>query len=209
MQSDFAILVVDMLEGFTRIGSLSSTRVASLIPKQEHFIEQIAKKHTADLYFACDAHMQNDPELKIMPIHCLKGTEEACIVPELLSAVVKHRFPYKIIDKTTYSAFFGTNFEQEAMKYRDWIVFGCVTDICIAANVAELMYRDRNVYVVRDLIDTYDVDEETAKAHGVGVHDAEQVNKFYFEHYFPNVLGAKVVSSSNMLSQVVLGNSGL
>lgn len=203
MQTEFAVLVVDMLEGFTRIGSLSSPRVASLIPKQKDFIDQIAQKGMApDLYFACDAHMQSDPELKIMPMHCLKGTEEACIVPELLSSVVKNKLPYHIIDKTTYSAFFGTNFGHEVMKYRDWIVFGCVTDICIAANVAELMYRGRNVHVVRDLIDTYDVDEETAKNHGIGSHDAEQVNKFYFEHYFPSVLGAKVVYSSDLISRI-------
>jgi len=35
------ILIVDMLEGFTRIGPLSSPRVEALLPKQVKFLESI------------------------------------------------------------------------------------------------------------------------------------------------------------------------
>ena len=79
---------------------------------------------------------------------------------------------------------------------QEWIVIGCVTDICVDANVGSLVQRGKTVTVVRNLIDTYDLPLATCRELGLpdaAVHDAEAINEFWFNHRFPVTWGAKVV----------------
>jgi hypothetical protein len=62
------------------------------------------------VFFVCDHHDPDDLEFKIFPPHCIAGTPEAEVIPELA------RFRGEIIPKKRYSAFFGTPLEK---KLRD------------------------------------------------------------------------------------------
>lgn len=199
------LLIVDMLEGFTRQGVLASPRVEALIPKQVEFIRKMPD--CSYVLFACDSHMPDDSELRRMPIHCMKGTAEAAICPEIFNAVAnERRFRYDIIEKTTHSAFFGTNADEiVALNGTQWVVIGCVTDICIAANVMELDYRGKQVTLVRDLIDTYQITPELAEKLGnpAKAHDPNVINPFFFDYYFPGVFGANVKLAADVLSTIL------
>lgn len=199
----YTLMIVDMLQGFTRVGPLASPRVAALIPKHVEFIRNLHKTgKLASIIFACDLHDPLDPELKRMPPHCMRGTEEAKVCPEIYQAALDTKVPMLFIDKKTHSAFFQTQLDTIYKPGSpDWILIGCVTDICISANVAELDYRGYNSILPRDLIDTYDIPKEVAEKtleNPAKEHDAELFNRIWFDYYLPGVWGAKVVQSTDL-----------
>ncbi len=190
------VMVIDMLEGFTRVGPLASGRVDALVPKQAEFLRRLPAGSL--VVFLADAHQPDDFELKRFPTHCLAGTKEAEIRPELLDAAKAAGARIEIVRKRTFSGFFGTDLDRIVAEApsRAWIVIGCVTDCCVEANVAELVYRGREVTVVRELIDTWDLSAEQAREAGLSeahVHDAERINREWFEHRFPAIWGVRVV----------------
>lgn len=196
------VLVVDMLEGFTRTGVLSSPRVAALIPKQVEFLNGIPSD--SFIVFACDSHKEYDSEFKRMPVHCMEDTVESQICPELLEVCNRRGLEYRIVKKRTHSPFFETDLD-EILRYRaiytysnldDWVVIGCVTDICITAAVMELDYRGKNVTVYRDLVDTYEITDEQSLAicgSHVKQHNPEEFNRLFLDRYLPGVWGVNIV----------------
>jgi nicotinamidase-related amidase len=184
------IFIVDMLEGFTRLGPLASPRVEALIPKQVAFLE----KAPADsvVVIVGDAHDPEDPEFKVMPVHCLRGTKEAEVCPEILEVCQRRGFEVHYEPKVCYSAFFHTGLEfHHIFRQRiEWVMFGCVTDVCISANVQEMFYRGRHVTLVKDLIDTYELPG----------HDPAEFNKLFFEAYMPATWGVDIKTAEELLS---------
>jgi len=188
------VMVIDMIEGFTRIGAMANPRVNALLPRMTEFLKSLPEcEWHSHVMFAHDAHGPNDAEFKRFPVHALAGTEESKVCQELVEACnhVAHSF----VPKTTHSAFYETNAADiiaDETKGDDWILVGCLTDMCIPACIFPLVYMGKNVTVVRDLIDTYD-------APG---HDAEAINAMYFDSLFPH-LGCKVVTSAELMTAKV------
>jgi len=194
------IFIVDMIEGFARTGALASPRVEALIPKQVAFLEQIPQD--SNVVFLFFFHGPDDSEFKRMPKHCEEGTEETEVCSEILEVLNRRSIRYAIVPKTTHSAFFKTGLDSHPnfasgdvgigtrVVGDDWVMFGCVTDICITANVMEMDYRGKNVTLLRDLIDTYDIPG----------HDPKVYNDLFFDNYLPNVWGAKITTSEELLN---------
>lgn len=193
------ILIVDMIEGFTRQGVLASPRVAALIPKQVAFLKQVPQD--SFIILACDSHSPDDPELRRLPAHCMAGTEECEVCSEIEQVITERGLRYQVVHKQTHSAFFNTNMDEYIRQGDEWVVFGCVTDICITANVMELDYRGKKVILLRDLIDTYEITPDQAWAMGSIAyrHDAEIYNDLFFEYYLPGIWGAKIMSANQVL----------
>lgn len=95
------VLIVDMLNGFAKVGPLSSPRVKALIPKQVEFLRNCPEDTT--VCFMADRHNPFDPELKVITPHCMAGTEEAKICDELLNVANERDFLCFIIRKNTFS----------------------------------------------------------------------------------------------------------
>lgn len=189
------VMVVDMLEGFTRSGSLSSPRVDALVPRQAEFLRALPRDSL--VVFTGDEHEPDDFELLRFPPHCLRGTREATIRAELLEAARDAGARVEIFRKNNFSAFIGTGLDElvSSAPSKTWIVFGCVTDCCVETAVADLVCRGREVTVIRELIDTWDLSLEQVRSAGLSesrVHDAEQINEAWFTHRFPGIWGARV-----------------
>jgi len=189
------VMVIDMLEGFTRIGPLASPRVDALVPRQAECLRALPTDSL--VVFLADEHDPDDFELKRFPPHCLRGTPEAEIRAELLDAAQAGGARIEIVRKNNFSGFFGTNLDQivAAAPGKSWIVFGCVTDCCIEANVAELVYRGCEVTVIRELVETWEASSNAVKAAGLSeayVHDAERINEEWFTRRLPAIWGVKV-----------------
>lgn len=190
------VMVVDMLEGFTRVGPMASPRVDALVPEQARCLS--ALPGGSFVVFLADAHEPCDHEFRRFPPHCLRGSQESNIRQELLDAVEGAGHRIEIVRKRNFSGFFGTSLDQwvGAAASRSWIVFGCVTDCCIEANVAELVYRGCDVTVPRDLIDTWDVSPSTAAAANLAachVHEADRINEEWTLRRLPAIWGVRVV----------------
>ena len=115
------VMVVDMLEGFTRRGVLANPRVDALVPKQASFLSALPAR--SRVVFLADAHETGDAELKRFPVHCLKDTPEAQVRPELLAAAEKAGAEINIIRKRTFSGFLDTKLDSvlAAAPDKSWI----------------------------------------------------------------------------------------
>jgi nicotinamidase-related amidase len=78
-------MVIDMLEGFTRIGPRASPRVDALVPRQAECLRALPAE--SSVVFLADEHDQDDVEFRRFPPHCLRGAKEVESRPELLAAV--------------------------------------------------------------------------------------------------------------------------
>jgi nicotinamidase-related amidase len=167
------ILVMDMLRGFCEPGYplYCGEAARHTIPNIQRLLErEIAKG--AKVFFLCDRHTPDDPEFNIFPPHCIAGTVEAEIIPELVS------YPGEIIAKRRYSGFFGTELEQKLRECNPekLVVCGVCTNICVMYTVADARNRDYAVEVPVDCVASFD-----DRAHQFAL---EQIEK---------VLGAKLI----------------
>lgn len=169
-----AVLVVDMLRGFLEEGHplYCGARARQIIPNVQGLLEQeLAEGST--VFFICDHHAADDPEFKMFPPHCIEGTAEAEVIPELA------RYPGEIMPKRRFSAFFDTPLDQKLsqLKPEKLIVCGVCTDICVLHTVADARNRDWEVEVPVDCVASFD----------------ERAHLFALEH-MERTLGAKLTS---------------
>ncbi len=172
------VLVIDMLAGFCTRGNLCSPRYAPVVERLSAYLEQ-AERDGARLVFLADTHTPDDPEFRMFPPHCVEGSGEEEVVPELSRFAARGT----LVRKHSYSGFFGTSLADvlERLAPRTVVVTGVCTDICVLHTVAGLRVRGYDVVVREDLVETYD-------APG---HDAGEYNRFALTH-MRDVLGATV-----------------
>ena len=150
-----ALLVVDMLVGFLEPGHnlYCGEAARNIVPRVRRLIEEEQAKNSG-LFFICDTHEPDDLEFQIFPAHCVKGTREAEVIPELSG--------YKgyVIRKQRYSAFFNTELDKLLAELRpdEVIICGVCTDICVMHTAADARNRDYAVEVPVDCVATFDPD---------------------------------------------------
>ena len=148
-----ALLVADMLVGFLETGHnlYCGDDARGIIPHIQRLIEDEQAKGTS-VFFICDTHDPDDLEFQIFPEHCIKGTKECEVIPELST------YDGEIIPKRRYSAFFDTDLEHRLaeLKPDKVIICGVCTDICILYTAASARNRDYAVEIPVDCVATFD-----------------------------------------------------
>jgi nicotinamidase-related amidase len=174
-----AILVIDMLNGFCREGNLASSRLDSITGRLREHLER-DEAAGASLVFLADTHRVDDPEFAMFPPHCVEGSGEEEIVPELTELARRGT----VVRKHTFSGFRGTGLDEVLGRIGPALVevTGVCTDICVLHTVYDLRLRGYGVVVDRAFVETYD-------APG---HDADEINRFALAH-IRDILGATVV----------------
>jgi nicotinamidase/pyrazinamidase len=167
------VLVIDMLRGFLESDHplYVGDKARGIIPNIQGLLRRELEQGSK-VFFVCDNHDPDDLEFKMFPPHCIAGTPEAEVIPELAP------YPGEIIPKKRYSAFFNTQLEAKLKKLKPnkIIVCGVLTDICVMHTVADARNRDYYVEVPVDCVASSD-----SKAH-----------RFALEH-MERVLGARLV----------------
>lgn len=172
-------IVVDVLNGFCKQGNLASPRCDAAIPRIREVIEQ--RRQAGDhLIFLADTHDPNDREFEVFAVHCVRGTAESEVVPELQPLL----HDATLIRKRRYSGFFETDLEAQlrAAQPEQVTVVGVCTDICVLHTVADLRNRDYRVIVPASAVETFD---------GPG-HPGDEVQRWSLAH-LSGVLGAHVL----------------
>ncbi len=149
-----ALLVIDMLKDFIeRSGALyCGDESRRIIPFVKQKIDEF--RGSGDLViFIKDSHRLDDPEFKMFPPHCIKGTRGAEIIDELPVAEGDI-----IIEKSRYSAFFGTSLAEilQDRAVSEAQVVGVCTSICVMDTVGDLRNRDYSVTVYKDGVADFD-----------------------------------------------------
>lgn len=161
------VLVVDMVRGFCEEGHnlYVGPTIHEIIPR----IHELLRHETANgshVIFLSDNHDPDDVEFEMFPSHCVRGTEEAEVIPEL------QEFAAEVIPKRRYSAFFDTNLDQRLKELNPdrIIVVGVCTNICVLYTVSDARDRDYAVEVPADCVATFDPD-----AHKFALHQLKTV----------------------------------
>lgn len=147
------VLVVDMLRGFLQEGYnlYCGDGARTIIP---HVQTLLRKEHSigSKILYICDSHQPDDLEFQVFPVHCMEGTLESELIPEL------DGYPGERLNKQRYSGFYNTDLEQrlEAFTPGKIIVCGVCTDICVLHTVADARNRDYPVEVVSDAVASFD-----------------------------------------------------
>jgi len=165
-----AVLVVDMLRGFLEDGYplYCGDAARHIILNVRRLLEEESAKGSKIL-FSCDNHTPDDPEFEMFPPHCIVGTEETEIIPELAS------FKGEIIPTSHYSGFYDSELDAKLYEIspEKIIVCGVCTDICVMHTVADARLRGYTVEVPTDCVASFD----------------ENAHRFALEH-MEKVLGA-------------------
>jgi len=171
-----AVIVSDMLRGFLEEGYplYCGPEARNIIPHIQRLLERESEQGSK-IFYLCDRHTRDDPEFQMFPPHCIEGSEEAEIIPEL------SRYPGEIIPKRTFSGFYNTPLDKrlEAIKPETIVVCGVTTHICVLQAVVDARNRGYEVEVPVDCVASFD-----KKAH------------FFALDYIENVLGAKLIKPS-------------
>ena len=78
------VLVTDMVVGFMEDGHnlYCGDAAREIIPNVQRLIEK-ERAEGGSVVFICDTHDPDDLEFQMFPVHCVRGTEEPEIIPEL------------------------------------------------------------------------------------------------------------------------------
>ena len=167
------VIVADMIRGFLEEGYplYLGEKARGIIPNVRRLLDE-EKRKGSHIIFLADNHEPNDREFEMFPPHCVKGTVETEVIPELADLATE------VIPKTRYSAFYGTNLGErlEELSPEKVIMCGVCTDICVLHTVADARNRDYRVEVPAGCVATFD----------------QEAHAFALKH-IEKVLGAKVV----------------
>ncbi len=169
------VLVIDMVKGFLEPGHnlYCGDESRKIIPRVHGLLER-ERAVGSNILFISDHHDPDDLEFQVFPVHCVKGTSEPDVIPELSEFVTGDN----IIPKSRYSGFFNTPLEGRlaAMNPEKIIICGVCTDICVLHTASDARNRDYSVEVPADCVASFK-------------HDA---HKWALSH-LTDILGAKVV----------------
>ena len=148
------VIVSDTLRGFLEAGYplYLGPAARSVVAPIQKLLERERAAGSRIIYLA-DWHAPDDLEFRMFPAHCIQGTRETEVIPELA--------PHPgdvVVHKTRYSGFFGTGLagRLEAIRPGKVIVCGVCSDICVLHTVAEARNRNYEVEVPADCVATFD-----------------------------------------------------
>jgi nicotinamidase-related amidase len=149
------VLVVDMLVGFMEPGKnlYCGDEAREIIPRIQRLIES-EQAAGSSIIFVADTHDPDDLEFQMFPVHCVRGTEECEVIPELSG------YEGVTLRKRRYSAFYETDLAERlaALDPEKIIISGVCTDICVMHTTADARNRDYAVEVPTDCVASFDPD---------------------------------------------------
>jgi len=170
-----AVLVVDMLRGFLEEGYplYIGEKCRGIIPNIRRLLERESAAGSK-IFYICDNHAPDDLEFKMFPPHCIEGTVETEVIPELAG------YPGELIPKRRYSGFYDTPLEVklEQLGPDKLIICGVATNICVMHTAADARNRDYEVEVPVDCVASFE----------------EEAHRFALEH-IEKVLGARLTTA--------------
>ena len=144
------VLVVDMLKGFLEPGhNLYHAESRRIIPNAHRLISG-ERAAGSEILFVSDHHAPDDLELQVFPVHCVIGTEETEVIPELAEFVSSGN----VIPKKRYSGFFNTDLAERLTQLapEKLLVCGVATNVCVLHTVSDARNRDYAVEVYSDCV---------------------------------------------------------
>jgi len=171
VSQDFILWEVDVQRDFMLPGGKLYVPGAEKLLPNIRRLTDLARQGRVFLASHGDFHAPDDPEFKIFPPHCVKGTAGAELVPEALTEKVVRvpniagaklpenlsEYQQIVLEKQTLNIFESRHADalvQRLGSQAEFVVFGVVTEYCVSFAVKGLLERGRRVAVVQDAIET-------------------------------------------------------
>lgn len=162
------LVIVDMVNGFIHTGPLADKKINAITPNIIKLIKKSIANNVTIIAFV-DSHTHDAEEFARFPVHCLAGSYESELIPEL-KPFQSH---FKIIPKNTTNGFKTETFQNIVRKHNfDKVtVVGCCTDICVEDFVSTYLQfnrvanRNTKIVVPSSCVATFDTPAHNAKEH--------------------------------------------
>ncbi|MFC3704453.1 cysteine hydrolase family protein [Devosia honganensis] len=153
-----ALLVIDLQEANRPTGAWPVFDYSGVIDRSRAVIEA-AREAGIQVIYTRHWHARDGSDLlrfeKVgedgQPTHCVEDSDAAQISPEVASADGDI-----IIDKTRYSAFFGTRLESvlQRLNIENLMILGVWTEACVETTVNDAVWKGYRVTLVKDAMTT-------------------------------------------------------
>ncbi len=156
-----ALYMIDMNNGFVNFGAMANREYNKLVPEQLKMIEKIRNEGQL-LNFVLESHDEEATEFKKYPKHCIRGTEEAELIPEFIGE--KDRPNTKVYHKNSINGVLQDVREdiQRLKNIREVIFEGVCADLCVMdfartyARYLDEINHEAKLFVVKNAIDTFE-----------------------------------------------------
>jgi nicotinamidase/pyrazinamidase len=173
---DFIFWEVDVQRDFVLPGGKLYVPGAEKVLPNVKRLTDAARQGKVFLVSHGDFHTPNDPEFKVFPPHCVKGTPGSELVPEAMTEEIVRvpnepdaKIPQDVsayqqilLEKQTLNIFESLHADELVRKlgnHAEFVVFGVVTEYCVGFAVKGLLERGCRVAVVQDAIETLNREE--------------------------------------------------
>lgn len=153
---------IDMNNGFVNFGAMANPLYNELVPEQLKLIEKM-RRERGIVDFILEGHNKDALEFKSYPEHCVLGTKEADLIPQLIT---------EQNNPDTYTFYKNCingmlNLEvQEQLKglknLKEIIYSGVCADLCVMdfartnARFLDQINKQAKLFVIKSTIDTFD-----------------------------------------------------
>lgn len=169
---DIAVVSVDVIEGFCRLGPLASPRVEAIIPRVASLISRAHALGVERIALVQDTHPPDAEEFAAFGVHCVAGTPQAEAVRELRDLPGYEGFTK--LPKNSISALESTGLQDwlaSPGEPRTIVAVGDVTDLCLYSLALGLKLRSiarglgQRVIVPADCAQTWDSPDHPGDLH--------------------------------------------
>jgi len=193
------VFSVDMIAGFLATGNLASARVGRLAQPVAEIFQRAYHYGIRHFVLFQDAHHPQALEFDAFPLHCVQGSGESTTVPELQSLPFSNSFT--VIEKNSLHPSLGTGFDKWLDEHRHVntaLVVGNCTDLCVyqlamhlRLRANALNYREYQVIVPANAVDTYDLAQDVTQQAGSYAHPGDFFHQVFLYHMALN--GIRVI----------------
>lgn len=153
---------IDMNNGFVNFGAMANPAYNELVPEQLRIIEKMEKEQGITT-FILEGHHEDALEFESYPKHCVLGTPEAELIPELIT--FQNNPNVYTFYKNCINGMLNLSVQEQLKKLKNLkeiIYNGVCADLCVMdfarTNARFLDQIDKKVklFAVKSTIDTFD-----------------------------------------------------
>lgn len=157
-----ALYIIDMNNGFVNFGAMANPSYNALVPEQLRMIKKV-RNENGQINFILEGHQEDSQEFKSYPKHCVLGTEEAELVPELKPE--KDKINTNTYYKNCINGMLTGDVAKDIERLRalrEVIFEGVCADLCVMdfartyARYLDQINKEVALFVVKNAIDTFD-----------------------------------------------------